>query len=48
MAEAMTGTLARFDTFAAFRHARVPFGSILGNPLLAAGMWYYSMLERLR
>jgi gamma-glutamylputrescine oxidase len=48
MAEALTGQLARFDTFAAFRHIRVPYGDVLGNPLLAAGMWYYSLRERLR
>jgi len=23
-------------------------GDLLGNPLLAAGMWYYQMLEKLR
>jgi len=27
---------------------RVPMGDLLGNPLLAAGMWYYQMLEKLR
>jgi gamma-glutamylputrescine oxidase len=48
MAEAITGTLGRFDTFAACRHVRVPMGDLIGNPLLAAGMWYYQMLERLR
>ena len=48
LAEALTGQLARFDTFAAFRHIRVPYGDVLGNPLLAAGMWYYSLRERLR
>jgi gamma-glutamylputrescine oxidase len=48
LAEAMTGTLGRFDTFAAFEHRRVPLGRALGNPLLAVGMWYYQMLERLR
>jgi gamma-glutamylputrescine oxidase len=48
MAEAITGTLRRFDTFAACRHIRVPFGRQLGNPLLAAGMWYYQLLEKLR
>lgn len=48
MAEAITGTLAHFDTFAACRHIRVPMGDVIGNPLLAAGMWYYQMLERLR
>jgi hypothetical protein len=26
----------------------VPLGDQLGNPMLAAGMWYYQMLERLR
>jgi gamma-glutamylputrescine oxidase len=48
LADALTGTLGRFDTFAAFKHVRVPFGAVLGNPLLAAGMWYYNLLERLR
>jgi gamma-glutamylputrescine oxidase len=48
LAEAVTGTLARFDTFAAFKHWRVPLGRVLGNPLLAVGMSYYKMLERLR
>ncbi|WP_313049256.1 NAD(P)/FAD-dependent oxidoreductase [Pseudomonas soli] len=48
MAEALTGTLEKFDTFAACRHIKVPMGDLLGNPLLAAGMWYYQMLEKLR
>jgi glycine/D-amino acid oxidase-like deaminating enzyme len=41
MAEAISGTLGRFDTFAACRHIRVPMGHLIGNPLLATGMWYY-------
>ncbi|MDZ3992130.1 FAD-binding oxidoreductase [Pseudomonas sp. Teo4] len=48
MAEAMTGELGKFDTFAACRHIKVPLGEQLGNPLLAAGMWYYQLLEKLR
>ncbi|HTY51404.1 MAG TPA: FAD-binding oxidoreductase [Steroidobacteraceae bacterium] len=48
MAEALTGQLSKFDTFAAFRHIRVPYGELLGNPLLAAGMWYYNLRERLK
>ncbi|MDM3885698.1 FAD-binding oxidoreductase [Pseudomonas sp. BCRC 81390] len=48
MAEALTGTLARFDTFATCKHIKVPLGEQLGNPLLAAGMWYYQLLEKLR
>lgn len=40
--------LQQFDTFAACRHIRLPMGHLIGNPLLAAGMWYYQMLEQLR
>ncbi|NBA97919.1 FAD-binding oxidoreductase [Pseudomonas sp. R5(2019)] len=48
MAEALTGTLGKFDTFAGCKHIKVPMGDVFGNPMLAAGMWYYQMLERLR
>ncbi|MCJ8169372.1 NAD(P)/FAD-dependent oxidoreductase [Atopomonas sediminilitoris] len=48
MAEAMSGQLTRFDTFAACQHIKVPLGDVLGNPMLAAGMWYYQLLEKLR
>ncbi|WP_439887063.1 NAD(P)/FAD-dependent oxidoreductase [Pseudomonas sp. MBLB4123] len=48
MAEALTGTLGRFDTFAACRQIKVPLGEQLGNPMLAVGMWYYQLLEKLR
>jgi glycine/D-amino acid oxidase-like deaminating enzyme len=48
MANAITGTMSKFDTFAGFKHIRVPAGDLLGNPLLAVGMWYYQLLEKLR
>jgi gamma-glutamylputrescine oxidase len=48
MANALTGSLGQFDTFAACKHIKVPLGDQLGNPMLAAGMWYYQMLEKLR
>ncbi|WP_338722455.1 FAD-binding oxidoreductase [Pseudomonas tolaasii] len=48
MAEALTGTLGKFDTFAGCKHIKVPLGDVFGNPMLAAGMWYYQMLEKLR
>ena len=48
MAEAMCGQLERFDTFAACKHIKVPLGDVFGNPMLAAGMWYYQLLEKLR
>ncbi|MBJ9977123.1 FAD-binding oxidoreductase [Pseudomonas sp. S75] len=48
LAEALTGTLEQFDTFAQCQHIKVPLGDLLGNPLLSIGMWYYQMLEKLR
>ncbi len=48
MANAITGTMQKFDTFASFKHIRVPAGNLLGNPLLAVGMWYYQLIEKLR
>jgi glycine/D-amino acid oxidase-like deaminating enzyme len=48
MAEAMTGTLERYDTFAQCRHVKVPLGDLLGNPMLSLGMWYYLLLEKFR
>ena len=48
MAAAITGSLEQFDTFAACRQIKVPLGDRLGNPMLAAGMWYYQLLEKLR
>ncbi|MBO3273896.1 NAD(P)/FAD-dependent oxidoreductase [Pseudomonas schmalbachii] len=48
MAEAMSGSLEKFDTFARCKHIKVPLGDLFGNPMLAAGMWYYQMMEKLR
>lgn len=48
MANAVDGSLREFDAFADVRHLRVPLHDRLGNTLLAAGMWYYQLLERLR
>jgi glycine/D-amino acid oxidase-like deaminating enzyme len=48
MANALTGTLEAFDAFARVQHLRIPFNDQLGNALLATGMWYYKLLERLR
>jgi hypothetical protein len=48
MANAVTGSLEKFDTFAGVSHIRLPFGDWVGNQMLAVGMWYYQMLERLR
>ncbi len=48
MANALTGSLEKFDTFAACKQIKVPLGDQLGNPMLAVGMWYYGLLEKLR
>ncbi|QTF93998.1 FAD-binding oxidoreductase [Halomonas sp. BM-2019] len=48
LAKAVDGTMREFDAFADIRHWRVPFGDRLGSALLAAGMWYYQLQERLR
>ncbi|UCJ17392.1 FAD-binding oxidoreductase [Pseudomonas sp. MM211] len=48
MAEAISGELARFETFAGCSHIKVPMGDVFGNPMLALGMWYYQLLEKLR
>lgn len=48
MADAVCGTLEAFDVFASVKHWRVPLSDRLGNTLLATGMWYYQLLEKLR
>ncbi|MFO6004273.1 NAD(P)/FAD-dependent oxidoreductase, partial [Pseudomonas aeruginosa] len=48
MAKAMSGSLEQFDTFARCKHLKVPLGDLFGNPMLAAGMWYYQLMEKLR
>lgn len=48
MAQAIAGTMERFDVFAALKPVRVPLGDRLGNPLLVLGMHWYRLLETLR
>ncbi|MGY0398878.1 MAG: NAD(P)/FAD-dependent oxidoreductase [Ostreibacterium sp.] len=48
MADAMTGSLEQFDTFASIKHIRLPFGEWANGQMMAAGMWYYNMLEKYR
>jgi glycine/D-amino acid oxidase-like deaminating enzyme len=47
VAEAITGTQDRFDTFAGLHHMRLPVGETLGGHLLALGAWYYGLRDRL-
>ncbi|WP_439135381.1 NAD(P)/FAD-dependent oxidoreductase [Pseudomaricurvus sp.] len=48
MANAISGSLTEFDAFANMNHIRIPLNEWFGNQALAAGMWYYKMLEKLR
>lgn len=47
LAEALTGTMEKFDVFSGFTHRRVPGTQWLGNGMLAMGMWYYQFKEKL-
>jgi glycine/D-amino acid oxidase-like deaminating enzyme len=47
VAEAIGGTLERFDLFAGIRHRRIPGGQWLGNQIIALGMLYFRLKDRL-
>ena len=46
MAQAITGSAEKFDTFAAVPSPTFPGGTLLRWPGLVAGMLYYSMRDR--
>jgi len=48
MANAITGHMEDYDTFAQCKHIRIPGSEWVGNQMLAVGMWYYILLERFR
>ncbi len=45
LADAIGGTMERFDLFDRVRHIRIPGGRMLGNQLVALGMLYYRMKD---
>jgi gamma-glutamylputrescine oxidase len=47
MADAIAGTLEKFDLFAAVPHRRIPLGQWFGNQMVALGMLYYRMKDLL-
>ena len=47
MADAVSGTLERFDVFAGIRSTRFPGSHALRKPLVALGVLYYQMRDRL-
>ena len=47
MAEAIGGTMEKFDLFADMKHFRIPGSQWLGNQIIALGMLYYKLMDRL-
>jgi gamma-glutamylputrescine oxidase len=47
VADAVTGTMERFDLFANTRHFRIPGSQWMGNQIIALGMLYYKMKDML-
>jgi len=47
MADALAGTMERFDLFADMKHFRIPGSQWLGNQIIALGMLYYKMKDML-
>ncbi len=47
MADAVAGTMERFDLFADMNHFRIPGSQWFGNQIIALGMLYYKMKDRL-
>ncbi len=47
MADAVTGTMERFDLFAEMQRIGIPGGQWFGNQIIALGMLYYKLRDRL-
>ena len=47
MADAVTGTMERFDLFANERHFRIPGTQWVGNQIIALGMLFYKLKDKL-
>ena len=47
LAEAVTGTMERFDVFANLPHRPFPGGRLFARPLATLGLLYYALKDRL-
>ena len=47
LADAVAGTMERFDLFANMQHFRIPGSQWIGNQLIALGMLYYKLKDKL-
>jgi len=48
VSEAISGTLQQFDLFSQLKHIRLPVGPRLGSAMIALGMAWYSLRDRIR
>ena len=47
MADAVTGTMEKFDLFANMKHFRIPGSQWMGNQIIALGMLFYKLKDKL-
>ena len=47
MANAIDGNTDSFDIFSDFKQIRIPVNDWAVQQMLALGMWYYKMLEKI-
>ena len=47
IADAVSGTMEKFDMFAGMKHFRIPGSQWMGNQIIALGMLYYKMKDML-
>jgi hypothetical protein len=47
MADAVTGTMERLDLFTDMKPLRIPGAEWVGNQIIALGMLYYKLKDRL-
>jgi hypothetical protein len=47
VADAIGGTLEKFDLFAKMPQIRIPMGNYIGNQMVALGMLYYRIKDLL-
>jgi len=47
VADAIGGTMEKFDLFADMKHFRIPGGQWLGNQIIALGMLYFRLKDKL-
>ena len=47
MADAISGSLERYDLFAGLKPRRIPGSRRLGNQIIALGMLYYRLKDKL-